>query len=290
MLRGNIVALITPYKNNKKVNYNKIVELIEYQIANGVDGILLLGTTAEASLLTIKEQMNIIKLAIAVIDKRVKIIVGCSDMNTSIAIKKASRLSKLAIDALLVLTPFYLKTNNEGIVKHFKEIAKISKKPIIIYHIPSRTGQYLEIECIKELSKDPNIIGIKEASGSIEYLKLIKKYLNDEFIMLGGNDELMIEVMKNGGSGIISVFSNSHPQIVTKIMELCFNNKYDDASKLLKKYLDFIKLLFIEPNPIPIKEVMNYLGYEVGEYRLPLTKMNINHKRVLINELEDISK
>ena len=100
----------------------------------------------------------------------------------------------------------------------------------------------------------------------------------------------MIEVMKNGGSGIISVFSNSHPQIVTKIMELCFNNKYDDASKLLKKYLDFIKLLFIEPNPIPIKEVMNYLGYEVGEYRLPLTKMNINHKRVLINELEDVSK
>lgn len=290
MLKGNIVALITPYTENNKVNYKKLIELIEYQISNGVDGIVLLGTTGESKLLTDNEQINIVKLGISVINKRVKLVVGISDINTINLVKKAKKLSKLDIDALLILTPCYLKTNNEGIIKHFDIISKVSKKPIIIYHVPSRTGQYLDVECIKKLSTYSNIIGIKEASGSIEYLKSIKQYLNDNFILLGGNDELMVKVMENGGSGIISVFSNSHPNIVSKIMKLCFENKYTLANKELNKYIDYIKLLFIEPNPIPIKEVMNYLGFEVGGYRLPLTNMNNNHKKVLIDELEEISK
>lgn len=290
MLKGNIVALITPFKENKEVNYNKLIELIEFQISNGVDGIVLLGTTGEASSLTEKEQIKIIKLGISIINKRVKLIVGCSAINTSLAMKKAKKLSKYSIDYLLVLSPFYLKTNNEGVIKHYEEIAKISKIPLIIYHVPSRTGQYIDIECIKKLSINNNIKGIKEASGDLNYLKKIKKYINDEFILLGGNDELMVDVMENGGSGIISVFSNSHPKISSEIINLCFENNYLEARKKIKRYLDYIKLLFIEPNPIPIKEALNYLEFEVGSYRLPLVEMNKSHRKALINELEEIGK
>ena len=188
------------------------------------------------------------------------------------------------------MTPFYIKTNDKGIVEHYKLISQASNIPIIIYHVPSRTGQTISINCLKELKKIKNIRGIKEASGNIEYIKLIKKYIDDEFILLGGNDELMVQVMENKGSGIISVLSNSHPLVVSEIMELCLNNHYKDANKLLSKYIEYIKLLFIEPNPIPIKEVLNYLNYEVGNYRLPLYSISEDNKDKLIKELKEISK
>ena len=255
-----------------------------------MDGILLLGTTAETPSLTDKEQMKILKLAISIIEKRVKIMVGVSAPSTQKLISKVKKISKLKIDYLLVLSPYYLKTNNEGVIKHFEEVANISKKPIIIYHVPSRTGQMVNIECIKKLSLHPNIIGIKEASGSIDYLKKIKKYLNDNFRLLSGNDDLMVKAMEYGGSGVISVLSNSHPQIVNKIMKYCHNNQYKEANEILEKYQDYIKLLFIEPNPIPIKEVLNYFDFEVGGYRLPLTNMSSVNKKVLLNELEEMTK
>lgn len=290
MLKGNIVALVTPFKSNNKVNYNKLIELIEYQIESKVSGILLLGTTGEGALLSLKEKLSIIKLAIAVINRRVKLIIGCGDVNTLNAFKFAQKIAKLSIDYLLVMTPFYIKTNDKGIVEHYKLISQASNIPIIIYHVPSRTGQTISINCLKELKKIKNIRGIKEASGNIEYIKLIKKYIDDEFILLGGNDELMVQVMENKGSGIISVLSNSHPLVVSEIMELCLNNHYKDANKLLSKYIEYIKLLFIEPNPIPIKEVLNYLNYEVGNYRLPLYSISEDNKDKLIKELKEISK
>ncbi len=289
MLKGNIVALVTPFKENKKINYAKFIELLEYQINNGVDGIVILGTTGEASSLNEKEQIKLIKLAITVINKRVKLIVGASAINTSLAIKKIQKFSKYKIDYLLVLSPFYLKTNNEGLIKHFLAIADISKIPIIIYHVPSRTGQKIPFEVIKELAKNKMIIGIKEASGDLNYIKGIKKYIDDEFILLSGNDDLMVKVMEEGGSGVISVFANTHSNVTSEIMELCFKAKYKEAEKILNKYLDYIKLLFIEPNPIPIKEAMNYLGFEVGGYRLPLANMSMTYKQVLIEELKEIN-
>ena len=290
MLKGVYTALITPYKENKKINYEKFIELIEEQINKGVDGLVILGTTGEASSLTNKEKNDLVDLAILVINKRVKLIVGCSSSNTLEASKKALKLSKKKIDYLLVLTPYYQKTNNEGVIKHFNEIANKSKVPIIIYHVPSRTGQYLDKSVIKELANHKNIIGIKEASGDLTYIDSIKEYLNDDFILLSGNDELLIETLKKGGSGIISVLSNIYPEVSIKTYNLCLNNKYKEAIEYYKKYLDFIKLLFIEPNPIPIKEVMNYLNKEVGEYRLPLTNMSNLNKNILINELEEINK
>jgi len=290
MLKGNIVALVTPFKSNNKVNYNKLIELIEYQIESKVSGILLLGTTGEGALLSLKEKLRIIKLAIAVINGRVKLIIGCGDVNTLNAFKFVQKIAKLDIDYLLVMTPFYIKTNDKGIVEHYKLISQASNIPIIIYHVPSRTGQTISINCLKELKKIKNIRGIKEASGNIEYIKIIKKYIDDEFILLGGNDELMVQVMENKGSGIISVLSNSHPLVVSEIMELCLNNHYKDANKILSKYIEYIKLLFIEPNPIPIKEVLNYLNYEVGNYRLPLCSISEDNKDKLIKELKEISK
>lgn len=290
MLKGIYTALITPFKENKKINYEKFIELIEEQISKGVDGLVILGTTGEASSLTNKEKNDLVDLAILVINKRVKLIVGCSSSNTLEASKFALKLSKKKIDYLLVLTPYYLKTNNEGVIKHFNEIANKSKVPIIMYHVPSRTGQYIDKCVIKELSKHKNIIGIKEASGDLSYIDSIKEYLNDDFILLSGNDDLLIETLKKGGSGIISVLSNIYPEVSIKTYNLCLNNKYKEAREYYKKYIDFIKLLFIEPNPIPIKEVMNYLNKEVGEYRLPLTNMSNINKSILINELEEINK
>lgn len=290
MLKGIYTALITPYKENKKINYEKFIELIEEQINKGVDGLVILGTTGEASSLTNKEKNDLVDLAILVINKRVKLIVGCSSSNTLEASKFALKLSKKKIDYLLVLTPYYLKTNNEGVIKHFNEIANKSKVPIIIYHVPSRTGQYIDKCVIKELSKHKNIIGIKEASGDLTYIDSIKEYLNDDFILLSGNDDLLIETLKKGGSGIISVLSNVYPEVSIKTYNLCLNNKYKEAREYYQKYIDFIKLLFIEPNPIPIKEVMNYLNKEVGDYRLPLTNMSNINKSILINELEEINK
>lgn len=290
MLKGIYTALITPYKENKKINYEKFIELIEEQINKGVDGLVILGTTGEASSLTNKEKNDLVDLAILVINKRIKLIVGCSSSNTLEASKFALKLSKKKIDYLLVLTPYYLKTNNEGVIKHFNEIANKSKVPIIMYHVPSRTGQYIDKSVIKELSKHKNIIGIKEASGDLSYIDSIKEYLNDDFILLSGNDDLLIETLKKGGSGIISVLSNVYPEISIKTYNLCLNNKYKEAKEYYKKYIDFIKLLFIEPNPIPIKEAMNYLNKEVGDYRLPLTNMSNINKSILINELEEINK
>lgn len=290
MLKGVYTALITPFKDNKKVNYAKFIELIEEQINKGVDGLVILGTTGEASLLTDKEKNVLVDLAITVINGRVKLIVGCSSIDTLTTAKNALKLSKKKIDYLLVLTPFYIKTNNEGLIKHFNIIANKSKVPIIIYHVPSRTGQYLPKEVIKELSNHNNIIGIKEASSDLSYIDSIKEYLNDNFILLSGNDDLLIETLQKGGSGIISVLSNVYPEVSIKVYNLCLLNKYKEAKEYYKKYLDFIKLLFIEPNPIPIKEVMNYLGKEVGEYRLPLTNMSRLNKETLLNELEEINK
>ena len=195
MLKGIYTALITPYKENKKINYEKFIELIEEQISKGVDGLVILGTTGEASSLTNKEKNDLVDLAILVINKRVKLIVGCSSSNTLEASKFALKLSKKKIDYLLVLTPYYLKTNNDGVIKHFNEIANKSKVPIIMYHVPSRTGQYIDKCVIKELSKHKNIIGIKEASGDLSYIDSIKEYLNDDFILLSGNDELLIETL-----------------------------------------------------------------------------------------------
>lgn len=290
MLKGNIVALITPYDENNKINFNKLEALIEFQIQSKVSAIVLLGTTAEASSLTKKEQLQIIKFAIKVIRRRVKIIVGCSAINTLEAKLKANKISKYKVDYLLVLTPYYLKTNSEGIIEHFKEIASVSNKPIIIYHVPSRTGQKIPIECYGKLTKIKNIIGVKEASGDIEYIKKLNKYISDDFILLSGNDDIMIEIMENKGSGVISVFSNTHPDIVSNVMELCLNKEYKKAKELLKKYMDYIKLLFVEPNPIPIKEAMNYLEFNVGGYRLPLYSMSNLNKKVLHNEIEELFK
>lgn len=290
MLKGTYTALITPYKENNKINYNKFIELIEEQINNNVDGIVLLGTTGEASLLTNKEKTDLIDLAFSVINKRVQLIVGISLIDSYKASLYASKISKKKIDYLLVLSPYYLKTNNDGLIKHFTLIANKSKVPIIIYHVPSRTGQYIPKEVIKELAKHKNIIGIKEASGDLTYIDSIKEYLNENFILLSGNDDLIIETIKKGGSGVISVLSNAFPKVTSKIVNLCLENKFKDAKEIHDKYLYLIKLLFIEPNPIPIKEAMNYLGYEVGNYRLPLTNMTNLNKQYLIHEIEDVLK
>lgn len=287
MLKGSLVALVTPFLDNGDVNYPKLKELLEYHINNNTDGIVILGTTAEATTLSFDEQINIIKYSIDIVDKRVPIIVGAGANDTAIAMKKAIEFSKFDIDYLLVITPYYNKTNKLGLLKHFISIADVSRVPIIMYNVPSRTGMSIPLSIMDKLSTHPNICGIKEASGNMSYAVGLIKYLNDDFVMLSGNDDLIVPMMSIGSKGVISVLANICPKQTHELCMLCLNEDYNKASILQSDLLDVINSLFYETNPIPVKAAMNYLGFNVGKYRLPLYDMDDDLYNKMVKILDD---
>lgn len=287
MLKGSLVALVTPFLDNGAVNYPKLKDLLEYHINNDTDGIVILGTTAEATTLSFEEQINIIKYSVEVVNKRVPIIVGAGSNDTNQAMKKAIEFSKFDIDYLLVITPYYNKTNTKGLLKHFISIADVSRVPIIMYNVPSRTGMSIPLGIMDKLSSHPNICGIKEASGNMSYAVGLIKYLNDDFVMLSGNDDLIVPMMSIGSKGVISVLANICPKQTHDLCMLCLNEEYSRASVLQSDLLDVINSLFYETNPIPVKAAMNYLGFNVGKYRLPLYDMDDDLYNKMVKILDD---
>ena len=285
MLKGSIVALITPFNKNGSVNYNKLVELIEFHVKSKTDGIVLLGTTAESSTLTLDEKKEIVRIGIKTVNKRIPVIVGSGTNDTNESVMLSKEFSNMGADYLLVITPYYNKTNENGLIKHFNVIADSSSCPIILYNVPSRTGMNISENVIKVVSKHKNIYGIKEASSDMSYATKVSKYLSDEFIMLSGNDDIIVPMMSIGSLGVISVLANVAPTQTHNICKLCLERKYDEARIIAIKLLDFTNALFIETNPIPIKEAMNELGFSVGGYRLPLDFLSPNNKQVLIDNM-----
>lgn len=286
MLKGSLVALVTPFKEDGTVNFDELGRLIDYHIDSKTDGLVILGTTGEASTISFEEQVEIVQYSINRIDKRVPVIIGAGSNDTMVACKKAKEFSSLGADYLLVVTPYYNKTNDEGLIKHFEKIAEASSCPIILYNVPSRTGMNISINVIERLVNNDKIIGIKEASGNMEYSKQISKFLSEKFLMYSGNDDIIVPMMKIGASGVISVLANIAPKSTHDICKLCLDGKYMDAKMIADNLLDVANALFYETNPIPVKEALNYLGFNVGGYRLPLFQMsNINRER-LINVLE----
>lgn len=274
MLKGSIVALITPFNEDNSVNFAKLEKLIEYHIANKTDGIVILGTTAEASTLNDEERIEVVKFALEKINKRVSVVVGASSNDTAKAVKMAKLYSGMGADYILSITPYYNKTNQSGLIKHFEAVAEASTCPIILYNVPSRTGMSISIEAIKVLSQNKNIYGIKEASGNISYASLVSKYLSDDFIMLSGNDDVIVPYMAIGAKGVISVLANICPNNTHKLCQLCLEQNYKAANKLQNELIDVANSLFLETNPIPVKAAMNYLGFGVGKVRLPLDEMS----------------
>ena len=267
------VAIVTPMNADGSINFNALGENIEYQIANGTDAIIICGTTGESSTMTDEEHVECIRYCIEKVNKRVPVIAGTGSNDTKYAIDLSKQAEALGADALLVVTPYYNKTSQRGLIAHFTAIADSVNVPIILYNVPSRTGVNIALDTYVTLSKHKNIVAVKEASGNISAIaKIIEKCGND-LDVYSGNDDQIVPIMALGGKGVISVLSNVAPKETHEIAQYCLDNNIAKAAEMQIKYLDLANNLFIDVNPIPVKEAMNIMGMNAGECRLPLVKM-----------------
>ncbi|GJM57132.1 4-hydroxy-tetrahydrodipicolinate synthase [uncultured Dubosiella sp.] len=287
MIQGSIVALITPFHEDGSVNFEKLKELVEWHIANKTDGILVLGTTGESSTMTHEEDDSVVACVIETVNKRVPVIVGAGSNNTATMLKKSIDYEKMGADQLLLISPYYNKTNEEGMILHFKTVADAVHIPIILYNIPGRTGCSISEHAVSVLSKHPNIKGIKEASGNMSYAMNISRYLNDDFVMYSGNDDIIVPMLSLGSSGVISVLANILPEQTHELVKKYLDGDTKGSLALQQQYLDLIHALFVEVNPIPVKEAMNQMGMNAGGYHLPLTEMSEDHKELIKQRLEE---
>lgn len=284
-----MVALITPFSEDGSVNYKGLADLIEWHIEEKTDGILVLGTTAETPALTVTEKDKIAEISIATARGRVPIIVGSGSNNSLVAREQSLKYQGMGADALLVITPYYNKTNKAGMIHHFNAVADAVDIPIYLYNVPGRTGCSISYDALEELSQHKRIVGIKEASGDISYVSKISRLINKDFNVYSGNDDMIIPLMSLGGAGVISVLANILPRQTHDLAMAYIDGDIEKARKLQLYYLDFINALFVETNPIPIKEAMNWVGINVGQYRLPLCEMEDSTKEVLKEAMRKIS-
>lgn len=288
MLKGSIVALVTPFHEDGTVNFEKLGELLDWQIENSTDGILILGTSGESSTMTHEEDDAVALYTIERVNHRVPVIVGAGSNCTQTAMEKSLKYQNMGADALLLISPYYNKANTQGMIRHFTTVADAVHIPIILYNVPGRTGCHIDEEAVKVLSKHPNICGIKEASGNISYATNIARYLSDDFVMHSGNDDMITSMMALGASGVISVLANCLPQETHQIVQDYLDGNVKESLEKQLKYLDFIHALFMEVNPIPVKQALNYMGKEVGGYRLPLCEMDEENAKHLKAVMEDL--
>lgn len=287
IFEGVATALITPFCQDGSVNYAKLEELINKQIDDGVDGLVICGTTGESATLTEKEHMDVIRESVKFVNGRVPVIAGTGSNCTQTAVEMSREAEEYGADGLLLVSPYYNKATAEGLYEHFADTANAVKIPVILYNIAGRTGINIEPETIYKLARDvKNIVAVKEASGNISQIAKIAALTKDlDFDIYSGNDDQVVALCAMGGKGVISVASHIIPK---QMHDMVISFRAGDTKKALdiqNKYLSLINALFIDVNPIPIKEAMNLLGYEVGGFRKPLTPMSDVHRDILKNEL-----
>ena len=290
IFKGSAVALVTPFDENGNVNFDKIKELVDFQIENGTDAIVACGTTGEASTMNDEEHLAAIKAIIDAADKRVPVIAGTGGNDTAHSIYLSQEAEKLGADALLIITPYYNKANKSGLRKHFVSIANSVKLPIILYNVPSRTGINILPETYAKLSKINNIVAVKEASGDISQVAKIAQLCGDNLNIYSGNDDQVIPILSLGGLGVISVLSNIYPKFVHNMVINYLNGKHNAALSAQLNSLELINTLFSEVNPIPVKEALNILGFNFGNPRLPLVEMSETAKVKLKQAIEKFAK
>ncbi len=281
MIKGSIVALITPFNEDGSVNYIKLRELVRWHIEEGTDGILVLGTTGETPALSEDEQDKIVETALDEAKGEIPIIANSGGNNTEKSVAKSIKYEEMGADGLLVITPYYNKPNSSGMRKHFTKIADSVNIPVYIYNVPSRTGICIKPEDVEVLAKHKNIAGIKEASGDMSYVAKLSTFISDDFNIYSGNDDITIALMSMGAAGAVSVWANLMPGKVHEMTKAYLEGHIDEAKKIQLKNLNLINALFCETNPIPIKEMMNLTGMNVGGCRLPLGGISRYNHRVL---------
>ena len=286
VFKGAGVAIVTPMNNDYSVNYEKLGELIEFNINNNTDAIIVCGTTGEAKTLNDEEHKKIIKYSVEKVAKRVPVIAGTGSNDTAYSIQLSKYAEEVGADALLLVTPYYNKATQKGLVLHFSEIANSTSLPCILYNVPSRTGVNISVSTYKKLSQVENIVAVKEASGNISQIAEIAAECDLD--IYSGNDDQIVPIMSLGGIGVISVLSNILPKETHDMCEYMLNGQYAEALKLQLKYLSTVNALFCEVNPIPVKTALNLMGMKVGPLRLPLCEMEDETFHKLKNCLQEI--
>ena len=287
MFKGSIVAIVTPFKKSGRVDEVKLKELVEFQIKSGTNGIVPCGTTGESPTLSTAEHERVIEICIKAADKRVPIIAGTGSNSTEEAISLTKHAADAGANGALIVSPYYNKPTQKGLYLHFKAIADSVDIPIILYNIKGRTAVNIETPTVARLAQDcKNIIGVKEASGSLDQAKDVKKACGNDFIILSGDDNMTLDILKIGGHGVISVAANIIPQDIVGMINAFNKGNLKEAEAIHKKLLPLCSALFIETNPIPVKQAMEYLGMCFHSTRLPLCDMEPDNAEKLKTALE----
>ena len=289
IFEGCATALVTPMNTDGSVNYKGLAELVDSQIKGGVDALVICGTTGESATLSGEEHIEVIKTAVKAADRRVPIIAGTGSNDTEFALQISKEALAVGADALLMVTPYYNKTSQRGLIKHYTYIADNVDAPIILYNVPSRTGVNIKPETYFELSKHKNIVAAKEANGDISALMKTVALCGDNLTVYSGNDDQIVPIMSIGGKGVISVLSNVIPKETHDITAACLAGDFKKGAELAVKYLNLANALFMDVNPIPVKEAMNLMGMNVGECRLPLVSMDEKQIETLKGELAKLN-
>lgn len=288
IFEGAGVALVTPFKDNSEINYQKLEELLEEQIAEGTDAIISCGTTGESSTMTHEEHIEVVRYTCQVVKGRIPVVAGTGSNSTREAIHLSQEAQKAGADGLLLVTPYYNKATQKGLIAHYTAIAESVKIPILLYHIPGRTGVTMKPETIVTLCKEvSNIVGVKEASGNFSSIATMMSMADGNIDLYSGNDDQIVPLLAMGGKGVISVLSNVAPRQTHELCQAFFDG---DLKKSLKLQLDAVPLvtqLFCEVNPIPVKAAMNLMGKDVGFLRMPLTEMEPANQKNLAAAMKE---
>ena len=285
LFEGSGVAIVTPFKDGK-INYDAMGNLIEWHIENKTDAIIVCGTTGESATMSDEERKTTIKFVVDKVNKRIPVIAGSGSNNTAYSVELSKYCQEVGADGLLVVTPYYNKSTQDGLIKHFTTIAESVDIPIILYNVPGRTGVNIKPTTVEKLSKVKNIVAIKEASGDISQVAEISRLCGDDFAIYSGNDDQIVPILSLGGSGVISVLANVLPKETHDIVEKYLSGDIEEARKLQLSLNELVSSLFIEVNPIPVKAAMNLMGLEAGELRLPLVEISETNLKVLANNMK----
>ena len=285
IFKGAGVAIVTPFNENG-IDYEELKRLIDFNVENGTDAIIITGTTGESPTLTDEEHKSAIKFTVEYVNKRIPVIAGTGSNDTEYAIQLSKYAEKVGADGLLVVTPYYNKATQKGLIEHFNAIASSVNIPIILYNVPSRTGVNIKPETYLELSKTKNIVATKEASGDLSAVLKIRALCKDNLNVYSGNDDQIVPMLSLGSLGVISVLSNIAPKETSEMCKAYFRGDTKKSLELQLEFCDLIDALFIEVNPIPVKTALNLCGFNVGNLRRPLTAMDDNNLQILKKALK----
>ena len=286
IFRGAGVAIITPYTEDG-VNFEELGRIIDDQIENHTDAIVITGTTGESATMSVEEHKEAIKFAVEHTKGRVPVIAGTGSNETRIAVEFSKYAEEVGADALLVVTPYYNKCTQKGLIQHYTMIADSVNIPIILYDVPSRTGVSIQTSTYAELAKHPNIVAVKEANGDLSKILRLRAACGDDLVVYSGNDDQIVPILSLGGQGVISVLSNVAPKVTHDMCQLYFDGKVEESMKLQIEYADLIDALFCEVNPIPVKVAMRKMGWNAGPLRMPLCEMEPAHEAQLEKALRN---